>query len=72
MNSGTLGAGALLELRGELEQSVHACKWFVDRYNEKQAEIAQSAESLLFVGQAAERYYRARARGQELADSLTR
>ena len=53
----------LLELRGELEKSVDAWKWFVDRYNEKQAEIVTSAESLILVGQAAERYYRASARG---------
>ncbi len=60
----------LLELKGELEKSVDAFKWFVDRYNEKQAEIVTSAESLILVGQASERYYRARARGEELADSL--
>ncbi len=60
----------LLELRGDLEKSVEAWKWFVDRYNEKQAEITASAESLILVGQAAERYYRASALGQELADSL--
>ena len=62
----------LLELRGELEKSVAAWKWFVDRYNEKQAEIVASAESLILVGQAAERYYRASARGEELADVLER
>ena len=60
----------LLELRGELEKSVEAWKWFVDRYNEKRAEIVASAESLILVGQAAERYYRASARGQELAEGL--
>ena len=60
----------LLELRGELEKSVVAWKWFVDRYNEKRAEIVASADSLILVGQAAERYYRASARGEELADGL--
>ena len=45
-------------------------KWFVDRYNEKRAEIVTSPEALLLVGQAAERYYRASARGEELSDSL--
>ena len=60
----------LLELKGDLEKSVDAFKWFVDRYNEKQAEIVASAESLILVGQASERYYRARARGEELSDSL--
>ena len=60
----------LLELRGELDKAVVAWKWFVDRYNEKQAEIVTIAEALLLVGQAAERYYRASARGEELSDSL--
>jgi tetratricopeptide (TPR) repeat protein len=62
--------GRLLELRGELDKAVIAWKWFVDRYNEKRAEIVSRADSLLLVGQAAERYYRASARGEELADSL--
>ena len=60
----------LLELRGEIEKSVAACKWFVDRYNERRPEILRSADALLLVGQAAERYYRASARGEELSDSL--
>jgi tetratricopeptide (TPR) repeat protein len=63
-------SGRLLELRGELEKAVAAWKWFVDRYNEKRGEIVSNAESLLLVGQAAERYYRASARGEELSDSL--
>ena len=62
--------GRLLELRGEQEKSVAAWKWFVDRYNEKRADIVASADALLLVGQAAERYYRASARGAELSDSL--
>jgi tetratricopeptide (TPR) repeat protein len=60
----------LLELRGELDKAVIACKWFVDRYNEKRADIVANADALLLVGRAAERYYRARARGEELADAL--
>ena len=62
--------GRLLELRGEQEKSVAAWKWFVDRYNEKRADIVMSADALILVGQAAERYYRASARGEELSDSL--
>jgi len=62
--------GRLHELRGELEKAVAAWKWFVDRYNEKRADIVTSAPALLLVGQAAERYYRASARGEELSDSL--
>ncbi len=53
--------GRLLEMQGKLEESVAAWKWFVDRYNEKRANIVTSADALLLVGQAAERYYRASA-----------
>ena len=60
----------LLEARGETAKAVEACKWFVDRYNAGRRQIAGNASSLLIVGQAAERYYRAKARGQELAESL--
>lgn len=60
----------LLELHGELDKSVAACKWFVDRFNDKRREIAKNADALLMIGQAAERYYRATARGEELKDSL--
>src|SRR5437764_2434678 len=60
----------LLELRGETDQAVVAWKWFVDRYNDRRPEIVRSAEGLLLVGQAAERYYRASARGAELSDAL--
>ncbi len=60
----------LLDLRGELDKAVAACKWFVDRYNEKRPDIAKDAASMLLVGQAAERYYRASARGEELKDAL--
>jgi tetratricopeptide (TPR) repeat protein len=60
----------LLEARGEIDAAVLAWKWFVDRYNERRNEIGRSAESLLVVGQAAERYYRALARGDELSEQL--
>jgi tetratricopeptide (TPR) repeat protein len=59
----------LLDLRGKTEEAVAACKWFVVRFND-QPEIHKSADSLLLIGQAAERYYRASARGEELSDSL--
>jgi predicted Zn-dependent protease len=62
--------GRLLELRGDLQKAVVTWKWFVDRYNEKRADIVANSAALLLVGQAAERYYRASARGEELADSL--
>jgi tetratricopeptide (TPR) repeat protein len=60
----------VLELRGDAEQALAGWKWFVDHYNERRPEIIQSAEALLLVGQAAERYYRASARGEELSDAL--
>ena len=60
----------LLELRGDLDKAVVAWKWFIDRYNEKRPEIARSADALLLIGQAAERYYRAIARGEELSAGL--
>jgi len=60
----------LLESRGELEKAVDACKWFVDRYNAGRDELSKDAEALLLIGQAAERYYRASARGEELAEAL--
>lgn len=60
----------LLEARGELRKAVEACRWFVDRYNGDREKFAEDAESLLLIGQAAERYYRASARGEELAEAL--
>lgn len=60
----------LLEAKGEHDQAVSTWKWFVDRYNDRQADIAKDAEALLIVGQASERYYRALARGDELSESL--
>jgi tetratricopeptide (TPR) repeat protein len=60
----------LLEAHGDLDKAVAACKWFVDRFNDKKPEIAKNADALLLIGQAADRYYRATARGEELKDSL--
>jgi tetratricopeptide (TPR) repeat protein len=60
----------LLDARGKLEEAVQASKWFVDHYNGRPPDLAKNARNLLLVGQAAERYYRATARGEELSDSL--
>lgn len=60
----------LLEARGEHDQAIEAWKWFVDQYNQRQPEITKDAASLLIIGQASERYYRALARGDELSDAL--
>ena len=63
--------GRIHEARGEGDKALEAWKWFVDRYNTHQNEISKNADSLLIVGQASERYYRANARGQELSESLS-
>ncbi|WP_337177062.1 tetratricopeptide repeat protein [Paludisphaera sp.] len=63
-------AARLLQSRGELEKAVDACQWFVDRYAANPEKYSRDAEALLLIGQAAERYYRASARGEELAESL--
>jgi tetratricopeptide (TPR) repeat protein len=60
----------LLEARGKIDDAVTAWKWFIDHYNDRQPELARDADALLIVGQAAERYYRATARGEELSESL--
>lgn len=60
----------LLEAKGEGDKAVEAWKWFVDAYNARAEAIGKDAASLLIVGQASERYYRAKARGDELAESL--
>lgn len=54
----------LLEARGRLEDAVKGCKWFVDHYNSRPPDLANNAQNLLLVGQAAERYYRATAPGK--------
>ena len=59
-----------LELKGELDKSLDAWKWFVDAYNKRGRTIDKDADSLILVGEASEKYYRARARGDELIDSL--
>ena len=63
-------AAKLMEARGESEQALDAWKWFVSAYNKRTKEIGERADWLLIVGQASEKYYRAIARGDELAESL--
>ena len=63
-------AARLLEARGERDKAVDACQWFVDSYNADREKFAGDADALILIGQAAERYYRARARGEEMADAL--
>ena len=60
----------LLEQRGERDKAFAAWKWFVDHYNTNQRAVEKDAEQLLIVAQASEKYYRTKARGDELVDSL--
>ncbi|GIW89426.1 MAG: hypothetical protein KatS3mg108_3750 [Isosphaeraceae bacterium] len=63
-------AARLLELRGKKAEAVDAWKWFIDYQNAHPAEVKTDAEALLVIGQAAERYYRAKARGEQLKETL--
>ena len=56
--------------RGKTEAGVAACKWFVDHYNARQAELDKNADALVLIGQASEIYFRAKARGDDLAQEL--
>ena len=60
----------LHEARGRDDRAKASWKWFVDRYNADHDRISKDAPALLIVGQAAERYYRSAARGEELAEAL--
>lgn len=60
----------LLDARGELDKAVEAGKWFIDWHNQRHEEVSKDADALILIGQAAERYYRAEARGEELSDAL--
>ena len=62
--------GRLKESRGEAKEAVAQWKWFVDYYNAHQNQYSKRADDLCLIGQAAEKYYRASARGEELAESL--
>jgi tetratricopeptide (TPR) repeat protein len=60
----------ILEAKGQAKEASEAWKWFIDRYNTHKHEIERDADALVIVGQAAEKYAWANARGEELADSL--
>jgi tetratricopeptide (TPR) repeat protein len=60
----------LLEAEGKRVEAVEAWKWFIDDQNIRADDARQNPEALLLIGQAAEKYYRATARGEELAESL--
>lgn len=63
-------AAQLLDARGSRDQAIPAWKWFIDYQNEHPREVARNADLLLLIGQAAEKYYRAQARGAELSEAL--
>ena len=52
----------LLEARGALDKAVEACQWFVDYQAANNDKLVQDAPALLIIGQAAEKYIRAKFR----------
>jgi tetratricopeptide (TPR) repeat protein len=61
----------LLEARGRRDEALAAWEWFIDYQNNHAREVRNDADALLLIGQASERYFRAKARGQELSQSLS-
>jgi Flp pilus assembly protein TadD len=60
----------LHEARGEKPEAVDAYRWFIRDFNDREKETRRDPDALCLIGQAAQRYYRATARGEELAQSL--
>ena len=60
----------LHELKGEAKEADAGWKWFIEYRNANKAKVDKDADALVLVGQAAERYYWANARGEELAEAL--
>jgi len=60
----------LHDARGQTQEALAACKWFIDYQNANQLQVGKDADALLLVGQAAERYYKAKARGEQLSETL--
>ncbi len=60
----------LLEAQGKLAADGADWKWFIDYQNGHNDTLAKDPLGLLIVGQAAERYYRANATGQQLGEGL--
>jgi len=60
----------LQEAKGEAADDAKEWKWFIDYQNAHPDELAKDPAAMLIVGQAAERYYRANATGQELGEAL--
>jgi predicted Zn-dependent protease len=62
--------GRLQESRGQMKEAVTTWKWFVDHYNARKNDYGKKADALILIGQAAERYFRASARGEDLSEQL--
>ncbi len=60
----------LFEARGQLPEARKSWEWFVDYQAQHAAETAKRADDLILIGQAAEKYYRTKARGAELSETL--
>ncbi len=60
----------LLEGRGKRDEAIKAWDWFIAYQGDHPGEVAKDADALLIIGQAAERYYRAKARGEALSENL--
>jgi tetratricopeptide (TPR) repeat protein len=62
----------LLEAKGEQEKAENAFKWFVDYQADNNETLARDVPGLLIVGQAAEKYIRAKFRDEELSEELNK
>ena len=62
----------LLEARGDREKAEQAFKWFVDYQAGNNEKLARDVPGLLVVGQAAEKYIRAKFRDEELSEELNK
>ncbi len=60
----------LLEAKGQAKEADAAFRWFIDQHNKDQKAPSRDAEALVIIGQAAEKYYRANARGEDLKETL--
>lgn len=60
----------LFEARGQLADARKSWEWFIDYQGQHAAQTAKRAEDLLLIGQAAEKYYRTKARGEDLSETL--
>lgn len=65
---GRFVAARLREARGQDEAA--DWRWFIDQFNLKRGELAGDSQAMVLTGQAAERYYRKEARGEDLAQGL--